>query len=83
MLEALDEEIASLRATISSSDPSQSTGDKGTNGKSTPGSGAQAAKYHDIDDVVRLERLVKAKEKTKASLEGRAAWKGMEAAKAA
>ncbi|RSH94017.1 hypothetical protein EHS25_006670 [Saitozyma podzolica] len=82
-LEALDEEIASLRATVSSSDPSQSAGDRGVNGKSAPSSGTKVVKYDDIDDVVRLERLVKAKEKTKASLEGRAAWAGMEAAKAA
>lgn len=39
-------------------------------------------KYDGIEDKARLERLIKAKEKTKSSLEGKAGWMAMNQAKA-
>lgn len=66
-LEALDDEIASLRETLN---PSAAT--------ATP---AAKNSYDDIDDVARLERLVKAREKTRQTLEGRASWAAAEQAK--
>lgn len=66
-LEALDDEVASLRETLN---PSAAAG--------TPSKNS----YDDIDDVARLERLVKAREKTRQTLEGRASWAAAERAKA-
>lgn len=55
--------------------------------KSIDGPGEEEQKekrgnYDDIGDVGKLERLVRAKEKTKVSLEGRVGWVGMEQARA-
>ena len=70
-LETLDGEITSLRETINP--PGSSMLDRVEQDK---------GKYDDIDDVDKLERLVKAKEKTKTSLEGRVGWASLERARA-
>ncbi|WVN86748.1 uncharacterized protein L203_101920 [Cryptococcus depauperatus CBS 7841] len=56
ILEGLDDEIASLRAAISSSQTSSS--------KTMDGDNRQKGKYDTIDEVSKLQRLVNAKEKT-------------------
>lgn len=48
--------------------------------QSQPQPSASAAKYDDIDDVARLERLVAAKEKTRSNLESRVGWAAMDQA---
>ncbi|WWD16056.1 hypothetical protein CI109_100481 [Kwoniella shandongensis] len=62
-LEALDEEITLLRAATAptSSAPSQND----------PAIASNGGKYDTIEDVAKLERLIKAKEKTKAILESK------------
>ena len=66
-LESLEEEISVLRETI-------------TPGSKTP---HEKGKYDDVDDVGRLERLVKARGRTKSSLEARAGWAGLDQAREA
>jgi hypothetical protein len=50
-------------------------------GSGTP-QGAKENKYEDITDVIKLERLIKAKEKTRAALEQKVGWVAMEQARA-
>ena len=76
-LEALDDDIASLRQTIN---PVRSSPSKDTDG--TERETNKGGKYDQLEDVGKLERLVKAKEKTKLSLEGRVGWAGLEEARA-
>lgn len=72
-IEELDREVEALRATIN-----------GTPGKDGETNGSQAkvsGKYDDIEDVPRLQRLLGAREKTKAALEGRVGWATVEKAR--
>jgi len=64
-LEGLDEDIAAIRETIK------------------PGSNVEdeQGKYDSVEDVGRLERLVKARERTKGSLEARVGWATMDQAR--
>lgn len=66
-LESLDEEIASMRATLSGSEAK----------------GAAVGVYEAVEDVERIRRLIRAREKTKGALEGQVAWKALESAKGA
>lgn len=65
-LEALDEEILVLRSTLN---PDQAVEAAGRLGK---------VNYAEIEDISKLERLVKAREGTKGSLEKRLATKDKE-----
>lgn len=78
-LESLDDEIQALRDTLNPpGTPLQELGAAGT----PPPTFTSKGKYDSIEDAARLERLVKAKEKTKAALERRAGWAGLEQARA-
>ena len=76
ILEALDEDIASLRSTLNPPGSPLLSID----GPVALGPQEGTGKYDGIDDVQKLERLVKAREKTKISLEGKVGWAGMEQA---
>ena len=96
-LEELDGEIEELRETLNPpgsplqsidqtpNSSSQTRPQPHTGGSSIPNSVTKSGgkgKYDTIDDKSRLERLVRAKQKTKESLEGRAGWVGMAQANA-
>ena len=75
-LEILDDEIESLRATINPPDsPLRSIGE-------VKPEKVRTGQYDGIEDTAKLERLVKAREKTKTILEGRVGWVGMDQARA-
>ncbi|EIW69378.1 hypothetical protein TREMEDRAFT_30797 [Tremella mesenterica DSM 1558] len=78
-LETLDEDIASMRKTLKASGASRVVLENGS--QTSPRLG-EKGKYDDIEDAVRLERLVSAREKTRASLEGRTSWVGLEQTRA-
>jgi hypothetical protein len=71
-LDGLDSEIVTLRESInpSTTPPSSALQANNTTGK-----------YDEIDDVVKLERLLLAREKTKTALEGRVGWATIEQAR--
>lgn len=75
-LEALDDEIQSLRDTINPPGSPILSVDPKENGK-----GGSEGKYNEIDDILRLERLVKARENTKKALEGKVGWAAMDRAR--
>ena len=77
-LEALDEAIAELRETING--PAEPPDSVNSLGKGAT-EGKEGSKYDDIADVVKLERLLKAKEKTRKTLEDKVGWAGMESAR--
>jgi hypothetical protein len=78
-LSALDDEITALRNTINPpGSPLREIGD--TTDPITPAT--FTTKYDDITDAARLGRLVKAKEKTKQSLESKAGWAALDQSKA-
>lgn len=91
-LEVLDGEIEDLRnalnppgSPLQSIESSQPGNGIGSGTSSTPNSMTKSGvkgKYDMIDDKSRLERLIRAKQKTKESLEGRAGWVGMDQANA-
>lgn len=77
----MDDEIADMRNTLNPpGSPLQSVDATSTPPSQTNGNGVpkEKGKYEDITDVARLERLIKAKEKTKASLVQKVAWVAME-----
>jgi hypothetical protein len=71
-LVGLDDEIAEMRRTIAASQPPETGGAKAL----APPS------YDDIDDIPRLQRLLKAREMTQKSLEKRVGWAALEQARA-
>jgi hypothetical protein len=77
----LDQDIAALRSTIAQSSSSLPSAREAEGDSQSPA--RKPSQYDFIDDIAKLQRLVKAKEKTRASLESKAAWAGMEAATAA
>lgn len=86
-LESLDHEIDELRQTLNppGSPLLAVAADGGSNSNHLAGPApptAERGKYDDIIDKARLERLIVARQKTKASLEGRAGWMAMDQAKA-
>ena len=85
-LAALDDEINSLRNTFnpnSSSSPQvvDVVGSDESNHDESGKRKEKKGKYDDIADIPRLERLVKAKEKTKTALESKTGWVGMDRAR--
>ncbi|KAK1924890.1 hypothetical protein DB88DRAFT_487220 [Papiliotrema laurentii] len=66
ILEGLDADIEALRASINP--PTTSAG------ASARDKAAQGGKYDEIQDTVKLERLIAAREKTKTALEARVGW---------
>jgi len=75
-LDALDDEIASLRQSLHPpSSPLRSI-----NGREHEE--AKVSPYEKVEDIGKLERLVKAREKTRVSLEGKVGWIGLEQARA-
>lgn len=82
-LEGLDDEIEQLRNTLNPpGSPLQSIDTSSQPNPTSSATKGGKGKYEMIDDKARLERLVRAKEKTKESLEGRAGWVGMDQARA-
>ena len=77
-LESLDTDITSMRDTINPPDSPL----RGIDGTSSSQPMGDKGKYEDVEDVGKLERLVKAKERTKASLEDKIGWVGLEQARA-
>lgn len=77
-LASLDEEIAALRDTINP--PASPLREVEPATTAIPAS--TFAKYDEITDAGKLERLVKAKEKTKQVLESKAGWAAMAQSKA-
>lgn len=71
-LEGLDSEIEALRESIIPSATPLKNGSQRSGGK---------GKYDEMDDVVKLERLLLAREKTKNALEGRVGWATIEQAR--
>lgn len=61
-----------MRASISTESTTESTSSPAAAGKQN---------YDEIEDIPRLERLVKAREKSRANLESRVAWAGLDAGK--
>jgi hypothetical protein len=79
-LTALDRDIASMRDTINPPDSPL----RGIDGViDITNTNTEQSKYDDIHDVGKLERLVKAREKTRATLEDKIGWVGLEQARAA
>lgn len=80
-IERLDDEIVAMRATLAPpGSPLQSVDGTVSSQKSTDG--GEKGKYNQIDDVVRLQRLRQAREKTKANLESRVGWVGLDQSRA-
>ena len=81
-MESLDDEIEELRVTLkTSSNPQTESPPEKPSSTAITSANKTKGKYNAVDDKDRLERLVRAKEKTKESLEGRAGWAGMDQAK--
>ncbi|BEJ14401.1 hypothetical protein CspHIS471_0401680 [Cutaneotrichosporon sp. HIS471] len=72
VLVGLDCEISDLRKTIAGSKPPQGEEE---------GKAPAPPSYDDIDDIERLQRLVKAREMTQNSLEKRVGWAALEQTK--
>lgn len=73
VLVCLEEDIADIRETIT-------PGSREASAKSGSNNPTEHGQYDDIEDVARLERLIKAREKTKVSLESRVGWAAMDRA---
>jgi len=71
-LEGLDSEIEALRQSLNP-DATPTKRDSQNNGA--------RGKYDDVEDVVKLERLLMAREKTKTALEGKVGWATIEKAR--
>jgi hypothetical protein len=77
-LEILDSDIAGMRDTLNPPDsPLRGIGDDEVTQPVV-----EKGKYDDVDDITKLERLVKAREKTRSNLEDKVGWIGMEQARA-
>ncbi|KAL1413475.1 hypothetical protein Q8F55_001249 [Vanrija albida] len=81
-LDRLDDEIAAMRATLAPpGSPLRSVEDGAVSSQKSTDGGSKG-KYNDIDDVLRLQRLRQAREKTKANLESRVGWVGLDQSRA-
>ncbi|KAK4683883.1 hypothetical protein P7C73_g6333, partial [Tremellales sp. Uapishka_1] len=75
-LTSLDNEIASLRDTINPPGSPLLSVDPGTDANEPKQT--QKGLYDEVEDIPKLERLVKARERTKALLESKVGWIGLE-----